>query len=161
MSTDFPLPDGHAPADGVQVVVFRLGAELYACDVLRVEEVVTGERVHSLPDVPPPLLGVVRLRGALLPVVDVAPVLGLRLEDPHTPAVLVVEGAAGRMGIAVDEVREVATLPASAVQASPVRGAEEEEHVTGVARVGEELITLLDLAGVLGEKMNPSIRETP
>lgn len=145
---------------GVQVVVFRLGGELHACDVLRVEEVVTGERVHPLPDVPPPVLGVIRLRGALLPVVDVAPALGLRLRETDTPGVLVLEGAGGRLGVAVDEVREVATLPASSIQAAPVRGADEEEHVQGVARVGGTLVALLDLARLLGEQFNQAIRET-
>lgn len=142
--------------DAVRVVVFRLGGELYACDVLRVEEVVVGERIHPLPDVPPPFIGVLRLRGALVPVLDVAPALGHRLRSEE-PAVLVVEAEAGRLGIAVDEAREVAALPASALRDAP--GAEQDEEVTGVARVGEDLVTLLDLGAVLGEKLTQTTRE--
>jgi purine-binding chemotaxis protein CheW len=143
----------------VRVVVFRLGGELHACDVRRVEEVVEGARVHPLPDIPPPVLGVIRVRGALLPVLDVAPALGLRLSAGGTPAVLVVERGDDRVGVAVDEVREVATLPASAIQAAPLR--EDEEHVTGVARIGGTLVALLDLARLIGETTNQTTRETP
>jgi purine-binding chemotaxis protein CheW len=154
------LLPGEGPLEeaGVRVVVFHLGGELHACDVLRVEEVVEGVPVHALPDVPPPVLGVIRLRGTLLPVLDVAPALGLRLAA-GTPAVLVVERAGDRVGVAVDEVREVATLPTSAIQTAPLR--EDEEHVTGVTRVGGALVSLLDLAQLIGETTNQTTRETP
>ena len=151
------LPDGVPEEPGVQVVVFRLGGELHACDVQRVEEVVTGERLHPLPDVPPPLAGVIRLRGALVPVLDVAPVLGLTLREVRTPAVLIVEGDAGRVGVAVDEVREVTTLPASAIRRGGAGG--EDEHVLGVARVDGALVTLLDFAGFPGLNVTQSPRE--
>lgn len=142
--------------EAVRVVVFRLGEELYACDVLRVEEVVEGAPIHPLPDVPPPFAGVLRLRGALVPVLDVAPALGLRLASAE-PAVLIVESETGRLGIAVDEAREVAALPVSELRDAP--GAEQDEEVTGVARVGGELVTLLDLGAVLGEKLIQKTRE--
>jgi len=141
-----------------QVVVFRVGPELHACDVLLVEEVVSDTRVHPLPDLPAEVLGVIRLRGALVPVLDVAPALGLRLEAGRTPAVLVVEAPRGRLGIAVDEVRDVASIPLSAIQPAPGRAGEQDEQVLGVARVGEALVTLLDLPGIL-RNFTLSLRE--
>lgn len=136
----------------VGVVVFRLGAEFYACEVSSVEEVVTDQPIHSLADIPPPLLGVVRIRGALLPVVDIAPALGLRLGEAATPAVLVVDGPAGRVGIAVDEVHQVTALPPGAIRA--IAGAATEEQGAGVTHLGGELVSILDLARVLGGQMN-------
>lgn len=154
-----PEPEPAAEAEEVRrVVVFRVGRELHACDVLLVEEVVSRTRVHPLPDVPPGVLGVIRLRGALVPVLDVAPLLDLRLEAGPTPAVLVVETPEGRVGIAVDQVRDVASIPASAVQPAPTRAGESDEHVLGVARVGDALVTLLDLAGIL-RNITLSLRE--
>ncbi|HEX7240797.1 MAG TPA: chemotaxis protein CheW [Longimicrobiaceae bacterium] len=135
--------------DLLRLVVFRVGAELHACDVLLVEEVVTGARVHPLPDVPRPLMGVIRLRGSLVPVLDLAPVLGLRLEETATPAVLILDAGASRIGVAADEVREVASVPAASLRPAPARGGEPEEHVVGVARAGGELLTVLDLAKLL------------
>ncbi|HEX2189650.1 MAG TPA: chemotaxis protein CheW [Longimicrobiaceae bacterium] len=157
-------PDPRLPAAGgaeeaaFRGVVFLLGCELYACDVRLVEEVVTGERVHPLPDLPRPLLGVVRLRGSLVPVLDLAPGLGLRLES-DAPDVLVLDAGERRIGVAVDEAREVAAFPAEAVRPAPRRGTEQEEHVLGVARAGDSLVTLLDLAAVLENFTHLSTRE--
>lgn len=152
-------PEAAAEEAVRRVVVFRMGAELHACDVLLVEEVVTGARVHPLPDLPAEVLGVIRLRGALVPVLDVAPLLGLRLESRSTPAVLVVEAPRGRVGIAADQVREVAAIPESAIQAPPARAGAQDEQVLGVARMGGSLVTLLDLAGIL-QNITLSLRET-
>jgi purine-binding chemotaxis protein CheW len=149
-AVDPPVPpEEGGDEDAFLGVVFRLGRELHACDVRLVEEVVNGARVHPLPDVPRPLLGVIRLRGALVPVLDVAPGLGVRLEESSTPDVLVLDAGDRRVGVAVDEAREVASFPASAVRPAPPRGAEREEHVLGVARSDDALVTLLDLAAVL------------
>ncbi|HEV2146138.1 MAG TPA: chemotaxis protein CheW [Longimicrobiaceae bacterium] len=154
------LPDAReGEDDAFRGVVFRLGSELHACDVRLVEEVVNGARVHPLPDVPRPLLGVIRLRGALVPVLDVAPGLGVRLEETETPDVLVLDAGDRRVGVAVDEAREVAAFPASTVRPAPPRGAEREEHVLGVARAGDALVTLLDLAAVLEHFTSLTTRE--
>lgn len=156
---DAPLPPEEGGEEALaRVVVFRVGPELHACDVMLVEEVVSWAEVHPLPDVPRPLLGVIRLRGSLVPVLDVSPALGLRLEEERRPAVLIVEAGERRLGVAVDEAREVAAFPASSVQPAPARGAEQEEHVLGVARVEGALVTLLDLAAIL-EHYTLSMRE--
>lgn len=158
---DPKLPPQDAAPDetAFPAVVFRIGRELHACDVRLVEEVVTGQRVYPLPDVPRPLLGVVRLRGALVPVLDLAPGMGLRLEETATPDVLVLDAGERRIGVAVDEAREVTAFPASAVRPAPSRGAEQEENVLGVARAGDALVTILDLAAVLENFTSLSTRE--
>jgi len=56
--------------DQAQVIAFRVGGEWHACDVQLVEEVVTRSGIHPLPDMPPRLLGVLRLRGELVPVLE-------------------------------------------------------------------------------------------
>ncbi|HEX2094015.1 MAG TPA: chemotaxis protein CheW [Longimicrobiaceae bacterium] len=152
-------PEEERPAgeeELLRLLVFRIGRELHACDVLLVEEVVTDVAVHPLPDLPRPVLGVLRLRGALVPVLDVAPALGVRLEEVRTPAVLILEAGERRIGIAADEVREVASLPAATLQRAPARGSEQDEHVLGVARAGDELVTVLDLAKVLSNYTLPT-----
>ena len=142
-----PLRERLAEDESVQVVTFRVGGEVNACDILLVEEVVTRRAIHALPDMPPRLLGVLRLRGELVPVLDVAPALGLTLES-GAPAVLVVGVEEARVGVAADAVLEVATLPHGAVRPAPMA----EAHVAGVARVGERLVNLIDLAEILREQ---------
>ena len=146
--TDFR--DRAAADEGVQVIAFRIGGEMHACDVLLVQEVVTKQAIHRLPDMPGHLLGVLRLRGELVPVVDVAPALELRLEAGHTPAVLVADTEHGRVGVAAEAVHEVVNVPPGAFRPAPTtdRGG----HLVGVARVGADLINLIDLAEILRDQ---------
>jgi purine-binding chemotaxis protein CheW len=137
--------------DEAQVIAFRLGGELHACDVQLVEEVVTKRKVHRLPDMPPRLLGVLRLRGELVPVVDVAPLLELRLEAEQ-PAILVMAVGDVRVGVAVDAAHEVVTLSPAEYRPAPLTGGERDQFVVGVARVEGKLVSLLDLGEMLREQ---------
>lgn len=137
--------------DEAQVIAFRIGGEMHACDVQLVEEIVTKRQVHRLPDMPPRLLGMLRLRGELVPVVDVAPLLDLRL-TAEQPAILVASVGDVRVGVAVDAAEEVVTLTPAEYRAAPLTGAERDQFVVGVARIDGALVSLLDLAEMLREQ---------
>jgi purine-binding chemotaxis protein CheW len=134
--------------DEAQVIAFRLGGELHACDIQLVEEVVTRRPVHPLPDMPPRLLGVLALRGELVPVLDVAPLLDLSL-GTASPAVIVVGLGETRLGIAAEAVDEVMGLHPADYRPAPTTGGERDQFVVGVARVGGRLVNLIDLAEML------------
>jgi purine-binding chemotaxis protein CheW len=137
--------------DEAQVIAFRIGGELHACDIQLVEEVVTKRRVHPLPDMPPRLLGILRLRGELVPVLDVAPLLELAL-TAETPAILVVAVGDARLGVAVDATHDVVSLSPADYRPAPHGGGERDQFVAGVARIGGELVNLVDLAEMLREQ---------
>jgi purine-binding chemotaxis protein CheW len=149
MSEDFAA---RVATQGAQVIAFRLGGEMHACDVMLVQEVVTRRKVHSLPDMPPRLLGVLRLRGELVPVLDLAPGLDLALQDATLRTVLIVESDRGWVGVATDGVHEVIQVPAGAYRDAPVTGRERDHYVLGVARVDGMLLTLIDLAEMLRDQ---------
>jgi purine-binding chemotaxis protein CheW len=134
--------------DQAQVIAFRLGGELHGCDIHLVEEVVTRQAVHRLPDMPPRLMGVLRLRGDLVPVLDVAPLLELEL-GVELPPILVVALGETRLGVAVEKVEEVLSLTPDAYRPAPLTGGERDQHVVGVARVEGRLVNLIDLAEML------------
>jgi purine-binding chemotaxis protein CheW len=140
----------------VQVVAFRLGGELHACDVALVEEVVSRRAVHPLPDVPDHLVGMLSLRGELLPVLDVAPLLGLVRDATRPPVVIVCETREGRVGVAAEGVDEVVDVPADAVRPAPHGAAEREGYVAGVARLDGALVNLIDLAEMLRDRTTQS-----
>lgn len=142
--------------EAAQVIAFALGGEWHACDVMLVEEVVTKQVLHPLPDMPPALLGVLRLRGELVPVLDVAPLLELRL-SAERPAVLVVDTGTSRVGVAADDVLDVVTLAPGSFRPTP--GAA-DGRLVGVARVEDRLVTLVDLAEILREQTTLSLGET-
>jgi purine-binding chemotaxis protein CheW len=160
------MPDADAPAsapeldfralldrgEGAQAVAFRLGGELHGCDIRLVEEVVTKRQIHPLPDVPPHLLGMLLLRGEMVPVMDVASALGLELLEGRAPSILVVGMGDARVGVATDSVHEVLEVPADSIRPAPHTGADRDAYVVGVARLGIGLVNLIDLAEILRER---------
>lgn len=137
--------------DEAQVIAFRIGGEVHACDIQLVEEVVTKRRVHPLPDMPPRLLGMLRLRGELVPVLDVAPLLELELQA-DLPAILVVAVGDARLGVAVDATHDVVSLSPADYRPAPHGGTDRDRYVAGVARINGALVNLVDLAEMLREQ---------
>jgi purine-binding chemotaxis protein CheW len=118
-----------------------VSGESYALAVADVLEVADFTGVAGVPGAPPAVLGVRNLRGAVLPIVDLATVLGL--QSVASPERVVVVDQAGRTaGLAVDSVAGVEALPEAAEQT-------ESAHLTGAALVDGGLVGVLELASVL------------
>lgn len=134
-----------------QVVVFRLGRELYGADISVVLEVSALLRVTRVPRTPSYVEGVTNLRGRVIPVVDLRKRLGLPATPPtKSTRIAVAEIDGGKIGMVVDEVVEVLRVPAGVVEPpSPMFSKIDTENVLGVAKVDDRLIVLLDLAQVL------------
>jgi purine-binding chemotaxis protein CheW len=150
--TQAPFRERITAIAGAQVISFTMGGEVFACDVMLVQEVVTRRQVHPLPDMPPRLLGMIRLREELVPVIDVAPMLDLRLADASHRTLLIVESEDRWMGVATDGVSEVLHLSATAFRPAAVSGRDRDEYVLGVTRVEGMVVTLIDLAEMLRDQ---------
>jgi purine-binding chemotaxis protein CheW len=144
-----------------QVVAFHLGGELHGCDIRLVEEVVVKREVHPLPDMPAHLLGVLLLRGEMVPVMDVAPALGLALRSRAAPSILVVGMGEGRIGVAAEAVHEVLEVPADTLRPAPYTGGDRDAYVVAVARLAPGLVNLIDLAEILRERTTLDSGEQP
>lgn len=147
-------PATPAAARGGKYLTFFLGDEEYGIDVLRVREIVALPPVTRVPGAPAFVRGVVNLRGAVLPVLDLRERLGLPGSDAALAALPEAERAAaaavrclvvaqvagphGRpvpVGMLVDRVGEVAPVDAADVQDAPSFGAgARPEYLLGVAR---------------------------
>lgn len=127
----------------VRLVVFVIAGEVHGLPVAAVEEVVVDRPIHHLPDMPPNMLGMLSLRGTLVPVLDPAGRLGLRKTSTGRPAVLILQQGTQRMGLAADEVLEVVHVPEEHMPQSG--GAVTAERlVVGIVRTPQRLITLLN-----------------
>lgn len=140
-----------APVPQHQLVVFRLGTTEFGLDVFRVHEVLRYQPVTPVPRAPAFVAGVIDLRGALLPVIDLR--RHLQLTDSAADAetrILVVDHEGERLGLVVDAVVEVLRVPETALAAPPayVRGAA-AECLQGVARLPQRLIVVLDVERLL------------
>ena len=135
----------------VQLVVFQLGDELYGADISAVREVGPLQRVTKVPRTPSYLEGVTNLRGRVIPVIDLRKRLGLPVRAAtKSTRIAVAELDGGQVGMVVDAVLEVLRVSAKDIEPpTALLSKVDSDYVTGVAKVKDKLIVLLDLSRVL------------
>ena len=121
-------------------VRIRVGDEQYALPVESVLEVAELEHLTPVPGGPAAVLGVCNLHGAVLPVVDVAALVGAGASQPRR--LVLTEGSARRACLAVEEVLEVGLL----AEPGPGPGA---PHLSGAALVDGEAVGIVDVDSLL------------
>ena len=149
-----------AKAASQQVLTFVLGNETYGVDILRVQEIRGWSAVTKIPHAPAHVLGVLNLRGSIVPVVDLRMRFNLERAE-FTPVtviiVLAVQSAGGRrdFGVVVDAVSDVVDVVSSAVKPAPELGARAAtEHIRGLVSVAEHMVVLLDIDKLIGVDMD-------
>ena len=143
-----------------QIVVFELGSERFGVDIAKVESIIKMQPITRLPHTPEFVEGVTNLRGKVLPVIDLRKRLGLTYrETDRNSRIIVVSVDQVEVGMIVDEVSEVVTVPEGVVEAAPAIATNVDSvFIKGIAKLGsagsskeqtEHLVILLDLTQVL------------
>ena len=146
----------------IQLATFHLGAAEYALDIMRIREIIQPQKITPVPKVPVFIEGVIELRGAILPVVD----MRKRFELPATPAVratkYVIVNLEGRsIGLVVDGVGEVLRVPRVEVTAAPLYQGEAARYFAGVCRHHGRIILVLDIDRILTSEEKISLGGLP
>src|SRR5512136_2393008 len=113
----------------IQVACFRLADDIYAVDIMRIKEIIRPQKLTALPKSPAFVEGVLNLRGQVIPVIDLRKKFEMPLRDIDPNRRLLIITLAGCvMGIAVDEVTEVITIPVANIKPAPqvTRGVDAE-----------------------------------
>ncbi|MCW3061924.1 MAG: cheW [Capsulimonas sp.] len=149
--TQFSQNDAGSSADANQYLTFSLGDEEYGVDILKVQEIKGYVPTTRIPNAPPEVVGVLNLRGTIVPIVDLRRKFGLEeIEYNQFTAIVVVVVQNRVMGVIVDSVSEVVNIPLSDIQPAPDFGnSMSSSTLRGMARMGENLIILLDIDIVL------------
>ncbi|KLU60369.1 chemotaxis protein CheW [Peptococcaceae bacterium CEB3] len=134
-----------------QLVTFRLGAEEFGMDIMRVQEIIRIPPITRVPKAPPHVEGVTNLRGNVIPIVNLRVRFGLAAaEETDLSRIIVLQVEQKVFGIRVDAVTEVLRLEAAAIEPPPpVAMGLDAQFVRGVGKVGERLLILLDLDQVV------------
>ena len=139
----------HAPRQGheelLQLVGFHVGGEEFGIDILRVQEIIRAQELTRVPNSPAFMEGVMNLRGKIIPVIALRKRFGLEQVPPDKQnRIVVVEIQGTVLGFIVDAVSEVLRIPADTVEPPPRLGLVEREYVSGVGKLGDRLLILLD-----------------
>jgi purine-binding chemotaxis protein CheW len=149
-----PLTPG-AETQVEQYLTFMLGAETFALGILAIKEIIEYSSLTDVPMMPPYVRGVINLRGAVVPVIDLAVRFG-RTSAPITKrtCIVIIEVVANEerqvIGVVVDAVNEVLDIPASDIEPPPAFGSGiRTDFMLGMGKVRNKFVILLDVDHVL------------
>ncbi|WP_027183348.1 chemotaxis protein CheW [Desulfovibrio inopinatus] len=141
-------------AELMQLVTFSIGEEEFGVDILKVQEIIRMMEITKVPRAPDFVEGVINLRGKVIPIIDLRKRFGLssRDHDKHT-RMIVIEINNMIVGFVVDSVSEVLRIPSSTVEPPPpVVSGLESEYISGVGKLEDRLLILLDLDRLLSSE---------
>lgn len=134
-----------------QYVTFSLGDELFGVEVSRTREILSLTPVTKVPQTPDYLLGVINLRGQVVPVVDMRLKLGLPAGDETEDTCIIVvdvqvDGDMITVGALADAVREVLEIRSEQIEPPPRLGTRlKTEFITGMGKIDEQFMILLNI----------------
>lgn len=149
-----------------QYLTFQLVGQRYGVEILRVQEIKGWEKPTRLPHSPEYVQGVINLRGAVVPILDLRRRFGLgEAEYGRTTVVIVVKVATARgeltAGMVVDGVCEVCNIDAQDLRAPPeLTGAIDTDFVRGLAMVDDKMLILLDVARLVATTLAEPVTGT-
>jgi purine-binding chemotaxis protein CheW len=140
-----------AQAVGGEFLTFRLGAEEYGIDILKVQEIRSYEQPTRIANAPSFVKGVVNLRGVIVPIVDLRLKLGCETAEYNSFTVVIVLNVKGRVvGAVVDSVSDVLELKADTIKPAPeMASAIDDGYITGIGSINDRMLILMDIESLM------------
>lgn len=135
----------------LQLVTFSIGEEEFGVDILKVQEIIRTMEITKVPRAEAFVEGVINLRGKVIPILDLRRRFKLpsKAHDKHT-RIIVIEMNNMIVGFVVDSVSQVLRIPSNTVEPPPpVVAGVDSEYISGVGKLQDSLLILLDLNKLL------------
>lgn len=134
-----------------ELLSFLVGGQDYSVDIMSVREIRGGAKATSLPHSPDYVRGVINLRGTVLPIMDLSKRLGMSTKvDGDRNVIIVVAVGERTVGLMVDAVSDILTIPEDEIQPPPEMPADDERNfVSALTIVEGRMIRILNLNAVL------------
>jgi purine-binding chemotaxis protein CheW len=148
-------PVAAAPAEPTQYLTFMLAGETFAIGILAIKEIISYTSLTTVPMMPPCVRGVINLRGAVVPVMDLQSRFGKPSSEVTKRTCIVIvevesQGERQDIGIVVDAVNEVLDIPAEDIEPPPSFGTRiRGDFIRGMGKVRGRFVILLNLEHVL------------
>ncbi len=160
-TTQAQKPGNQQNNEQLQLVSFTVADELFAVDILRVQEINRMMALTKVPQSPSGVEGVINLRGRIIPVLDLRVQFGFpRAEQDEHTRIIVTEVRGSTIGFVVDSVREVMRISSGIVEPAPQMGGPvDSSYVSGVAKLDDQLLILLELENLLSNESLQNIAQ--
>lgn len=135
-------------------LTFSIGKEDYGIEIKFISEIIGIYKITSIPEIPEFVKGVINLRGKVIPVIDVRTRFGIEFKEYNERScTIIVEFDDVTIGLIVDEIKEVMTIPEKNIDRPTSFGQDlKSSFVQGLGKVGESVKIILDLEKLLYEK---------
>jgi purine-binding chemotaxis protein CheW len=137
-----------------KVVVFKLGNEEFATDIMQIERILDYEKCSKIPYAPPYVEGVINYEDRIMPVISLKIRLGLMDNGmPEESKIIVTKNNTDRLGLSVDYVEQVLTISNENVELPPeaIIG-NDNSYIQGIIKLDGRIIILLDIEKLLTTK---------
>ncbi|RYY73351.1 MAG: purine-binding chemotaxis protein CheW [Gammaproteobacteria bacterium] len=142
--------------EDAQYLTFSLSGEMFAIGILAIKEIIEYSQMTSVPMMPSFVRGVINVRGAVVPVIDLSARFGRKVSDVTRRSCIVIIEAHGDdgnnqdVGVMVDAVSAVMEIPSSEIEPPPSFGAKiRVDFISGMAKVNGNFVIVLDVNRVL------------
>ena len=145
-----PSPEFNTAAE-VEFVTFFTGGQSFSIDITQVREIRRWSPVTPLPHAPAEVLGVMNLRGSVIPIFDLAARFGLaRTPDNSRNVVVIASHESQTVGLLVESVSEILSVTRDRIQETPdLRSDTSRQTITGVITVEDGMTRVIDLGAVI------------
>jgi purine-binding chemotaxis protein CheW len=132
-------------------LTFLIGAEVYGMDIRHVTEIIGVQKITRIPDMPDYVVGVINLRGTVVPIMNVRRRFGLPLKDYDArTCIIVINFNEASVGLIVDEISEVVTITEDCMEPPPrVSRGPNSRFIQGLGNVNDEARIILDTQKIL------------
>jgi purine-binding chemotaxis protein CheW len=137
-----------------ELIAFRIGDQEFCVNIMAVREIRGWTQATPLPQAPPYIMGVINLRGAVLPIVDLSARLGMKEAEPTARHVIIVAQARSRVvGLLVEAVSDVLTVTEENIQPVPEISSDlERQYARGILAVDKRMICMIELGALFPEQ---------
>jgi purine-binding chemotaxis protein CheW len=145
-------------AEMLQLVTFKLSGQKYAVDILKVQEINNMKEITSIPNSPRFLEGAINLRGKVIPVINLRKKFGFEDQANDLAKIVIMDVRGVIMGLIVDAVSDVLRIPRDVVEPPPpVHTNVSTEFISGIAKLDEGLVILLDMDRLLDAEEHSAV----
>lgn len=136
--------------DQSRYLCFSLGNEEFAIPLLSIKEVIGLPEITPVPQTPSHFLGIINLRGQVIPIMDLRLKFGIKISKNEETSVMILDLGQSQLGVVVDQVNSVQNLTQEDISEKPVLDKSKmHDYITGVFRNQSKLILMIDIARAL------------
>ena len=146
--------------DAQKYAVFKIGEEDFGVEINRVVEILSTQKVHSIPDLPDFLAGVIAVRGQIIPLLDLRKRFGI-ISSSKKELIIVIKYDNEKIGVLVDHVKEITSLRKDQITNPPAifKGLK-RKYLAGIGKKDDRVIIILNVDDLLTSEERIMLKET-